>query len=78
MLHQQLKLELVRIFRLKRNIIFVALFGLIGIYFVHSGAREYKNSRLQMEFFKPCLKPIRGLYAPQENNTHLDSVHVRE
>jgi hypothetical protein len=63
MLPQQLKLEIVRIFSLKRYIIFVALFGLIGIYFVYSGAREYKNFLDQKEFFITHEQDKMNLYA---------------
>lgn len=51
MLLQQLKLEIVRIFSLKRHIIFFTLFGLMGIFFVFSGILEYKNFLSQKEFF---------------------------
>lgn len=63
LLLQQLKLETVRIFSLKRHIIFFALFGLIGIFFVYSGILEYRNFLNQKEFFITHEQDKMNLYA---------------
>jgi hypothetical protein len=63
MLFQQLKLEKNRIFSLKRNIIFFTLFGFIGIFFIYSGIREYKNFLNQKEFFITHEQDKMNLYA---------------
>lgn len=63
MLFQQLKLEKERIFCLKRNIIFFALFGLIGMFFVYSGIQDYKNFLNQKEFFITHEQDKMELYA---------------
>jgi len=67
MLPQQLKLEIVRIFNLKRHIIFFALFALIGFYFVYSGVREYKNFLDQKEFFITHEQNKMNLYADYDH-----------
>lgn len=74
MLPQKLKLEIVRIFSLKRHIIFAVLFGLIGFYFVYSGVREYKNFLDQKEFFITHEQNKMNLYA---NHGHYDDYGIR-
>ncbi len=63
MLPQQLKLEIVRIFGLKRHIIFITLFGLLGFYVVYSGVREYKSFLDHKEFFITHEQNKMNLYA---------------
>lgn len=63
MLLQQLKLEWNRIFSLKSSIIFFALFGFIGVFFVYSGVQNYKNFLNQKEFFITHEQDKMNLYA---------------
>ena len=67
LLLQQLRLETVRIFSLKRHIVFFALFGLIGIFFVYSGIREYKNFLNQKGFFITHEQDKMNLYVSQNH-----------
>lgn len=74
LLLQQLKLEIVRIFSLKRHIIFFALFGLIGLFFVYSGILEYRNFLNQKEFFITHEQDKMNLYA---NHSHYSAYGFR-
>jgi hypothetical protein len=63
MLFQQLKFEWDRIFSLKGGVIFFVFFGFIGVFFVYSGARDYKNFLNQKEFFLAHEQDKMNLYA---------------
>jgi hypothetical protein len=49
---EKLKHECARIFGLKRNIVFLILFGLVGVFFVYSGGIGYKDFLKEKAFFR--------------------------
>jgi len=62
MLLQQVKLENVRIFGVKRNIIFFTLFIAVGMFFVYSGIISYKNFQGEKQLFITHEKSKINLY----------------
>lgn len=51
MIFKQLKLEFLRLFGIKRNLIIFLLFTIISLFFVYSGTVTYKNTEQEKELF---------------------------